>query len=173
MKERKFLRQAIFEVSNPQQFNELALEIFHYQASCCHVYNQFCSGVGFNDATVSKSEHLPFLPVTLFKSHKVLCNDLNEELVFESSGTTGSLTSRHYVADTRLYEESMVRSFERFFGSLTGYSIFALLPGYLERGNSSLVYMVEKMRWKSNRSFGGFYLHELDKLAIELQEAAI
>lgn len=166
------LRQRIFTVSGPREFNALAIDIFHYQYERLPIYRQFVDGLHTDVQRISELKQIPFLPISFFKSHRMILNGLDEQLVFESSGTTGMNSSRHYVADFNLYEESFSRSFRLFFGDLSQYCIFALLPSYLERGNSSLVYMVERMRWKSDQSFGGFYLHELAQLADSLNKAA-
>ncbi len=165
------LRRRIFAISNNQQFNDVALEIFRYQYSQNSIYHLFVDSLGINAAQVSSHDQIPFVPISFFKTHKVVTGSFPEEAVFESSGTTGTTTSRHYVADFLLYEESFTRGWKLFYGDIAQYNIFALLPSYLERKNSSLVYMVDRLLWKSDRAFGGFYLHDLEKLAVEMHEA--
>jgi len=165
------LRERIFRISSQQEFNALAMEIFRYQYANNVVYRQFVNGITPDVNTISQPDQIPFLPVSLFKSHRIMSGNLNEQMVFESSGTTASTPSKHYVADFSLYEESFTRCMELFYGDLSGYSIFALLPSYLERQHSSLVYMVERLMWKSNRNFGGFYLDEMGKLHDSILEA--
>ncbi|MBK7028197.1 MAG: acyl transferase [Bacteroidales bacterium] len=169
--ERETLRHQIFSVSNRKEFNDLAVKIFHYQYKGNSIYHQFVDGLKKDPSDINSIREIPFLPVSFFKTHKVVTGDYPEQLVFESSGTTGMVPARHYIADPGLYEESFTRGFEMFYNSLKDYNIFALLPSYLERGNSSLVYMIEKLRWKSNQLFGGFYLNELDSLVLHLNEA--
>ncbi|HNX44255.1 MAG TPA: acyltransferase [Bacteroidales bacterium] len=165
------IRKQMFAITNDRQFNDVALEIFHYQYGQNPVYRQFVDGLGVNVNDIRSYGQIPFLPVGFFKTHRVVSGSFGEEAVFESSGTTGSATSRHYVADFSLYEESFTRTFNLFYGDVAQYNIYALLPSYLERKNSSLVYMVDRLLWKSNREYGGFYLHDLEKLAAEIREA--
>jgi hypothetical protein len=164
-------RERIFRISSQQDFNALAMEIFRYQYANNMVYRQFVDGIIMDVSTIQHPAQIPFLPVSFFKSHRILSGKLEEQLVFESSGTTASIPSKHFVADFSLYEESFTRCMELFYGDLAEYSIFALLPSYLERKNSSLVYMVERLMWKSNQSFGGFYLDEMGKLRDSMLEA--
>ena len=165
------LRRRIFSIKTATDFNALALDIFHYQFAQNKVYRQFVETLGVNPSSVLDYSLIPFLPVSFFKTHKVLTGEREEEVVFESSGTTGLTTSRHYVSDFSLYEESFTRGLRLFYGDIAQYCIFALLPSYLERQNSSLVHMVERLMWKSNRSFGGFYLDEMGKLSATITEA--
>ena len=115
-------------------------------------------------------EQIPFLPIKFFKSHQVITGDNSPEIVFNSSGTTGQLTSKHYVANTSVYKTSFLKTFEQFYGSPEDYCILALLPSYLEREGSSLVYMVHDLIVKSGHPDSGFYLHEHGKLAQKLKE---
>ncbi len=165
------LRNRIFSIEDQQDFNAVAFEIFHYQYLANPLYGKFVDSLGKKPERITNLSDIPFLPISFFKSHKVVTGHFTEETIFESSGTTGMIPSRHYVSDFSLYEDSFTRGFERFYGPLGQYTIFALLPSYLERKHSSLVYMVERMRWKSDMDFGGFYLDELENLASELQAA--
>lgn len=165
------IRKQVFAISNEQQFNDAALEIFRYQYEQNGIYRLFVDSLGIDAAQVSSYSRIPFLPVSFFKTHKVVTGSFREEAVFESSGTTGTATSRHYVADFSLYEESFSRGWKLFYGDISQYNIFALLPSYLERKNSSLVYMVDRLMWKSDVAYGGFYLHDLEKLAAGIREA--
>ena len=164
-------KHSIFNLQNPFEFNETARSLFRYQYRNNSIYRSFVDALGISESKVYHPEQIPFLPVSFFKTHKITTGDFIEEAVFESSGTTGSETSRHYVADTGLYETSFTRGIELFYGDLSQYAVFALLPSYLERRNSSLVYMVEKIRMKSNQQMGGFFLHELETLQKQLTEA--
>lgn len=164
-------KHSIFNLQSPFEFNEIALSLFRYQYKNNKVYRSFVDALGVSEQKVYHPEQIPFLPVSFFKTHKVVAGILPEEAIFESSGTTGSETSRHYVADTALYEQSFTTSLELFYGDLSKYAVFALLPSYLERKNSSLVYMVEKLMLKSNRQMGGFFLNELEELKIQLTKA--
>lgn len=166
------LRNRIFDITDTHQFNELAVAIFHYQYQNNSIYRQFTDLLHVDPSGVKSLEEIPFLPISAFRSHKVLTGNFNEEAVFESSGTTSANTSRHFVADFSLYEMSFLKGFELFFGNIEDYAIFGLLPSYLERGNSSLVYMVNKMIQKTNSRYSGFYLDEFEKLENEIHEAS-
>lgn len=164
-------KHSIFNLQSPFEFNEIARSLFRYQYRNNKIYHSFVDALGISESQVYHPEQIPFLPLSFFKTHKITTGDFIEEAVFESSGTTGTETSRHYVADTGLYELSFTKGLELFYGDLSQYAVFALLPSYLERKNSSLVYMVERMRMKSNRQMGGFFLHELEALQKQLAEA--
>jgi phenylacetate-coenzyme A ligase PaaK-like adenylate-forming protein len=164
-------KHSIFNLQSPHEFNEIALSLFRYQYRNNIIYKRFADALGVTESQVYHLEQIPFLPVSFFKTHKIVSGDFAEELIFESSGTTGMETSKHYVRDAGLYQQSFMKSLELFYGDLSQYAVFALLPSYLERKNSSLVYMVEKILQQSNRRMGGFYLHEYAKLQQELLEA--
>ena len=164
-------KHSIFNLQSHFEFNEIALSLFRYQHKNNKVYRSFVDALGVSESKVYHPEQIPYLPVSFFKTHKIVTGDFSEEVIFESSGTTGTETSRHYVADTDLYEQSFTKGLEFFYGDLSKYVIFALLPSYLERKNSSLVYMVEKLLLKSNRQMGGFFLNDLESLQQQLLEA--
>lgn len=153
----------IFEV-NPGSFTGMALEVFRYQAVSNPVYKAYLDAIGTTATEVKTLEQIPFLPVRFFKSHAVRAEQFEPAIVFESSGTTGSISSKHYVKDTGLYEESFTRCFEQFYGPANDWCILALLPSYLERNNSSLVYMAEKLIHRSRHPESGFYLTETVRL---------
>ncbi len=157
-----------------ERFDEaLALEVFRFQASACEPYRRYIELLGLNPFEVTDIKRIPYLPVEFFKTHRIwsAASDLEPETVFTSSGTTGSETSRHYVASTALYDEAFTRGFGHFYGLAEGWSIFALLPSYLERTGSSLIWMVERLQAK-NRACGGFYLYDHDKLTVDLTAAS-
>lgn len=151
----------------------LALELFRFQAEACAPYREYVGLLGIDPAAVTAVEEIPFLPVEFFKSRRVWSAAPADEpeTVFTSSGTSGSETSRHYVASTALYAASFTRGFEHFYGPAEGWSLFALLPSYGERSGSSLVWMVERLQAR-NRAGGGFYLYEHDRLTADLERAA-
>ncbi len=159
----------VFRV-NEENFEALALELFHFQRENNPVYAEFLQALKVDPAAVKKITEIPFLPVRFFKSHEIRTTTFQPRAVFESSGTTGSTTSRHYVKDLSLYEESFTRGFENFYGSIKNYCIIGLLPSYLERKNSSLIYMVDKWVQLSGHPQSGFYLDEFGHLAVVLQE---
>jgi phenylacetate-coenzyme A ligase PaaK-like adenylate-forming protein len=164
-------KHSIFNLQSDIEFNEIALSLFRYQYKNNTIYKRFVDALGVNENKVYHPEQIPFLPVSFFKTHKIVSGDFVEEVVFESSGTTGMETSKHYVVDAGLYQQSFTRGLELFYGDLSKYAVFALLPSYLERKNSSLVYMVEKIMLQSNRQMGGFFLNELEVLQQQLLEA--
>ena len=150
-----------------RQFEELALRLFRYQANRVPAYGEFIRLLGISPDSVDALSSIPFMPVEFFKSHKVHDSISDPILRFESSRTTGASPSIHYITDPGIYEDSFVESFRLFYGNPSEYRILALLPGYLERGNSSLVYMVDRLISKAAPD-SGFYLDRLDELAEEL-----
>ncbi len=147
---RDIIREKIFKINSEESFMETTLEVFHYQYENNSLYRRFTDLLGVDPGSVDSLNKIPFLPVEFFKNHRIVTGDDQEEKVFESSGTTEEgVKSRHYVTDIRLYEESFARGFEYFYGNPTDYLFFALLPSYVERDSSSLVYMVQKLTQQS------------------------
>lgn len=165
----EFSAQQIFSVQQ-DTFEALALQIFRYQAANVSVYRDYCSAIGCLPEQIKRVDEIPFLPIAFFKTHQVLLEGKQAQVVFESSGTTGAISSKHYVADRLIYEQSFLASFQQFYGDVTQYVVLALLPSYLERGNSSLVYMAEKLIEQSGNVASGFYLHNQDELYTRLIE---
>ncbi len=158
------LKEEISQVT-AGSFDRLALDVFRFQAAYNRIYADYLTHLRCDPEQVTALHEIPFLPVSFFKSHKIVTGpDAIAARVFESSGTTGSETSRHYVSDTDLYERLSVRIFERSYGPLPGFHILALLPSYLERNNSSLVYMVQHFMKLSGSPFSGFYLDDFEAL---------
>lgn len=155
----------IFNISDDRKFEAEALKIFRHQASNNKVYKQFLDLLKIDPLGINNTENVPFLPVEFFKSHQILSNKDQVASVFSSSGTTGAIQSRHFVTDLAIYEESFKRGFEYFYGKIENYTVLALLPGYLEREGSSLIYMVDQMIKDSGSIYSGFYLNELDQLS--------
>lgn len=143
------------------------LEVFAYQAKENPVYKQYLSLRGVSVNQVKQLSDIPFLPISCFKTHQVISGALKPELLFESSGTTGQQTSKHFIADPAFYEAVSVKAFTKVYGSPANYTFLGLLPSYLERGNSSLVYMVDHFI-KHARQGSGFYLRQTDLLAEHL-----
>ena len=156
----------IFLIGSESEFENRALELFRYQAKHCPPYAEYVALLGVNPDDVKRVEKIPMLPIELFKSHKVYCGEGEPQMVFTSSATTGMVQSRHYVADLALYERAFTEAFRHFYGELKECSIYALLPSYLEREGSSLVYMAEKLI--ESCGGGGFYLHDYDKLLTDM-----
>lgn len=158
----------IFSRLGEQQFNEIALQVFHYQARENKVYASYLDLIGKTPDAVTEPEEIPFLPVSLFKTHRVVSFREKEEAVFLSSTTTSAEPSRHYVYNLALYEQSFLKCFQDFYGPLHEWIILALLPSYLEREGSSLVYMVDRMIRHTGSSESGFYLNDHKKLYDQL-----
>jgi phenylacetate-coenzyme A ligase PaaK-like adenylate-forming protein len=159
----------IFNVKK-EDFASLALEIFRLQANGNPVYRAYLNALQVNPVRVESLDKLPFLPIRFFKSHRVVTGEIDPQQVFESSGTTGMTASKHYVSDLGMYEESFIRNFERHYGSLKECCILGLLPSYIERQNSSLVYMVEQLVRGGSHPLSGFYMDDFEKLAQVLTE---
>ncbi|MDR0754728.1 MAG: acyltransferase [Prevotellaceae bacterium] len=154
----------IFSIKNDDDFLKLCMDVFHHQAKNCKPYCEWINLLNINIKDIKKIEEIPFLPIELFKSKKVYCCDKKEQIVFSSSSTTGTGQSFHYVADTALYEKSFTDAFCLFYGNPGNYAILGLLPSYLERTGSSLVYMVDNLIKQSNNKNSGFFLHDHEKL---------
>lgn len=159
----------VFSV-NPAGFEDLALEIFRFQYHNNTLYRQYTDAIRVDPKRVNALATIPFLPIRFFKSHLVKTTAFEAPVVFESSGTTGTVNSRHFIKDIRMYEESFLQGFDKLYGSLKDWCIIGLLPSYLERQNSSLVYMVNELVNKSGHPDSGFYLHEYEKLATVLKK---
>lgn len=153
-----------------ENFEALALEVFRFQAENNPVYSGFLKALNIKPENITELTQIPFLPVRFFKSHEIKTTVFEPQAIFESSGTTGSVNSRHFVKDLSLYEESFTKGFEKAYGAVNQYCIIGLLPSYLERKNSSLVYMVDKLVHLSGHPQSGFYLNEYEQLAVVLQE---
>jgi len=158
----------IFHIRTKADFNRLALEVFRFQYDRNPVYRKFADSLGTKPSLIKTYKEIPFLPIEFFKTHKVVCGNYEPEAVFESSGTTGTHTSRHFVKKVSLYEKSLLQGFIRFFGEPREYVFLALLPSYLERTGSSLVHMADMLIRLSSRSESGFYLHDYQRLAQRL-----
>lgn len=152
-----------------KNFDEVSIEIFEYQYQHVPIYKAYCDMRKKNPSTVNSISDIPFLPIQFFKTHKILDESKMAKVVFESSTTTGQTPSKHYVADLDLYEASFIHTFEKRYGKTEDYTILGLLPSYIERGNSSLVYMVETLMKKSGHSLNGFFLNDFEKLSSVLK----
>ncbi len=152
-------------------FESLALEVFRYQHHYNGLYRQYCEALHINVAEIKLLRQIPFLPISFFKTHKVVTgNSETTQLIFESSGTTGETPSRHYIPDAAIYRSSLLQGFEEFYGDPAEYVILALLPSYLERQNASLVYMAKTMMEQSGQTENGFYINEWEQLSEVLSQ---
>lgn len=152
--------KAIFSIQNPEQFKNLALDIFRYQAQNCQVYADFVKNLGIRPHEVRDVNRIPFLPIEFFKTHQVISGSGTAQEVFTSSGTTGMTQSKHAVLDAEIYVQSFRKAFEIFYGDVKNYAILALLPSYLERDGSSLIYMVDDLIRGSRNDHSGYFLYD-------------
>lgn len=153
----------IFELTDAG-FEAKALEIYRYQYQYNKLYGQYARAVGKSPERVKTLTEIPFLPIHFFKTHRVVTGHFTESACFESSGTTGSTPSRHYVKDLGIYEQSFLSAFRQFYGLPADWCIIALLPSYLERQHASLVVMADALIKQSNHPDSGFYLYEYARL---------
>jgi len=154
----------IFSINSDSDFRNIALQVFRYQAANNLVYRSFINYLGLNPQRINEIEKIPFLPIELFKLHRIVTGEPTIEVVFESSGTTGTTCSRHFIADLSVYEQSFLHTFKLFYGEPSNYTILALLPSYLERRASSLIYMTDILIKKSAKPESGFYLYNTNEL---------
>lgn len=150
--------------ASAENFEELALSLFHFQYTENEVYHNYCTLLKKDPSTVHQLADIPFLPIAFFKTHAVRSTLFDPAIVFESSGTTQNITSKHFIKDLSLYHRSFMIAFQRAYGSPKDHCIIGLLPSYLERNNSSLVYMVDALIKESTHALSGFYLYDTDKL---------
>ncbi|MFY9243824.1 MAG: acyl transferase [Polaribacter sp.] len=158
----------IFDIQSEHEFTKIALEVFRHQFKNNKVYRSFCDLLYKHPSDISKVEEIPFLPIQFFKSRKVLSSLDEVQEIFTSSGTTGIATSKHFVTNINLYKESYLKGFNHFYRNIEEYVVLALLPNYLEREGSSLVFMVNDLIVKTKNQESGFYLNNMDELATKL-----
>lgn len=167
------LKQDLFTISSETDFLKTALKVFQFQYKHNVVYRRFCDYLKVDITHISTLKDIPFLPIQFFKSEAVITSkELKEHSaynLFTSSGTTGTKASKHYVSDISIYEESFNKAFQQFYGPASDYVILALLPSYLEREGSSLIYMTNALIEQSNHADSGFYLHNVSELATKLR----
>ena len=137
--------QALFRIGDDSAFERAALDVFRFQAERCEPYREYLRLIGIRPERVETTREIPFLPIELFKTRRIYCSDNEPQQVFTSSSTTGQTPAKHYVADLSIYEQAFTLAFERFYGPVDRMAIFALLPSYLEREGSSLIYMADRL----------------------------
>ena len=164
--------QDIFSIANQKQFEKIALKTFRFQYENNIVYRDFCNLMKTDVSKVKSLLQIPFLPIQFFKSHEVLSTSTPVQEIFTSSGTTGMATSKHLVTDVSLYEQSYQLAFSQFYGNIEDYVVLALLPSYLDREGSSLIYMVDDLIAKTNNPESGFYLNNHDELIAKVIEVS-
>lgn len=165
-----FAADSCFNIKDEHQFADLVMKVFHFQAVHVPVYRRFLELLGVHPTQITAWEEIPYLPIEQFRTRDVIASDKSPDLIFRSSGTTGQDPSRHLVVDRMLYEKSFIEGFSLAYGSPSDYCILALLPSYLERGDSSLVFMVEKLIQMSGHSSSGFFLNDFQKLHMVLKD---
>ncbi len=167
---RETLVKKIFKLFSGKEFEDTTMKLFLYQAQHNKLYNRYLKLLGVIPENISNIKDIPFMPISFFKNHDIITGNKSHRLVFRSSGTGTAPISRHFVADTGLYTSSLTKCFELFYGNPSDYCILALLPSYLERSDSSLVYMVSKLAERSAHPESGFYLNDLDQLASKINK---
>lgn len=155
---------SIFNIKNQTEFEALALQVFKFQFENNKVYRSFCDLLYKHPSEVKTLSDIPFLPIQFFKTKAITSTKDKTQKTFTSSGTTGSITSKHYVTNLNIYKQSFIKGFETFYGSIEDYVVLGLLPSYLERDGSSLIYMVNHMIKTSRHDESGFYLNNLNDL---------
>ena len=161
--------QKIFSIRDDADFEQGAIEIFRHQAIHCAVYQEFLNALAIQPETVKHTSEIPFLPISFFKTHRVISTLQPAQIEFSSSATTGSVQSIHAVANISIYEQSFLEAFHRFYGAPENYCFLALLPAYQERTGSSLIYMVDKLISLSTHPESGYFLYDHDRLHATLQ----
>lgn len=159
----------ITSIASKKEFEKITLKVFRHQYDNNSVYREFCNHIKRNKDNVKRINDIPFLPISFFKSHDILSSNNSISTVFTSSGTTGAATSRHLVTDLDYYRQSFQKGFSHFYGNIEDYIILALLPSYLERESSSLIYMIDDLIQASNHPESGFYLHNYSELINTLE----
>lgn len=152
-------KEVLYSV-NDKSFDEIALKLFHFQAKHNPVYSEYIRHLGIKPSSIDHPEQIPFLPVSFFRTHEVKTGNWASQAVFTSSGTTGSVSSRHAIPDLRFYLDNAARCFSGFYGDVDGFVMLALLPSYVERGGSSLIAMLEDFIARGKSVEGGFFHHD-------------
>ena len=153
------ISEHVFNITSSEEFDRCCLEVFAYQAAENPIYRQYLKFLGVRQSAVTRYQDIPFLPIELFKSQRMICRNMRPEITFTSSGTTGSTTSQHPVADIAWYKRSFRQAFDQFYGPVEDLAILALLPSYLERSGSSLIYMVDDLIARSGHAESGYFLY--------------
>ena len=164
--------EKIFNIQNHSDFKKQCLDIYHFQYQNNYVYQNYCNMICENPININEINKIPFLPISFFKTKKILSVDKFEK-VFYSSGTTTKSRSKHFIADLKLYQESFINNFRLNYGDINQYTIIALLPNYYENKDSSLIYMVERLIKLTKSNESGFYLDDYSKLSKKLIELEI
>ena len=157
-------KEHIFGLNSEEDFNHWALKTFHFQAKNNPVYQQYIQLLRTNTSSLIHYTQIPFLPIQFFKTQDILVSGSKLQITFSSSGTTGMVNSKHYVPDISWYEESFRQAFQHFYGRIEDIAILALLPSYLERDGSSLIYMVDDLIRSSHQPESNYFLYNHEDL---------
>lgn len=160
----------IFDIQTEQDFLDASLKTFRYQYENVEIYKRFVDYLNINPNEIDELSKIPFLPIEMFKNHQILDKNVKADLFFKSSGTTQMNLSKHFIADEEIYKESIYKSFEQFIGKPEDFIFLGLLPSYLERQNSSLIYMVDFLMKKSAKPENGYFLYNHEDLFTLLNE---
>lgn len=163
-----FTAEDIISIHTTKEFHKTAMKVFRFQFQHNEVYQKYCLLLKKSPENVKHLTEIPFLPIEFFKSKDILSSINPIQTTFTSSGTTGTITSKHHVTDLSFYEASCRSGFSKFYGNIEDYAVLALLPSYLEREGSSLIYMAKDFIERSNHPDSGFYLHNYKELAEKL-----
>ena len=163
------VEKRIFDIQNEKEFLNISLDVFHLQYQNCKVYHNFVNNLNLEVSQVKELVQIPYLPIEFFKNNIIISGENKFEKIFLSSGTTGQTQSKHYIKDISIYEKSFINGFNLFYGDIEKYCVLALLPSYLERDGSSLVYMVDKLIKLSKNNDSGFYLYNENELIEKLK----
>jgi hypothetical protein len=164
------LTKQIFSISNAHEFEQASLAIFNQQSENCQIYKEYLYHLRISAKDVTRLTQIPYLPISFFKTHVVLSSPNTPEIIFSSSGTTGMIQSKHLVTDVSIYDQSFNMAFEQFYGDIANTCLLALLPSYLERDGSSLIYMVDALLNQSKHPDSGYFLHNHDELYLKLKK---
>jgi phenylacetate-coenzyme A ligase PaaK-like adenylate-forming protein len=163
-------KESVFSIQNEEDFNRVALEVFNYQFENNKVYKQYVENLHIDTSAIRHYSEIPFLPIQFFKTQNVSTLNQKPQITFTSSGTTGMINSQHHVYDLEWYEMSFRKAFEQFYGNIEDIAVLALLPSYLEREGSSLIYMVDDLIQASQQPESNYFLYNHDELYATLQE---
>jgi hypothetical protein len=160
----------IFGIETSSEFANVALEVFRYQSIACPIYKRYLNLLEVDPQTIVSISDIPYLPIEIFRESPVIVEGRVAQMVFQSSGTTGAISSAHHVADLSLYRQSLLDGFRRHYGSPSDFTFLALLPTYIERPSASLIYMVKTLIEESGQEEDGFYIDDLSKLHKRITE---
>ena len=165
------IESQIFKINTAPEFNALALQIFNFQYTHNLIYKQWCDLLNIKIVDINSIYKIPFLPIEIFKTASVISSPItNQTVIFTSSLTTSQIPAKHFVNNIHLYEKSFLKGFNLFYGNPSQYCFLALLPNYLQRKGSSLVYMCNELIKQSTHPYSGFFLDDVDDLILKINQ---